>query len=46
MYEVRLINKEGQRFSRYFNSEYLYRKFLEKTRRSSALRIVSYGKVM
>lgn len=41
MYEVRLINKEGQRF----NSEYLYRKFLEKTRRSKILTIVSYGKV-
>lgn len=45
MYEVRLINKEGQRFSKYFNSEYLYRKFLEKARKSKILTIVSYGRV-
>lgn len=46
MYEVILLNGEGQKFSRYFNSEYLYRRFLEKAKRSMELVVVSYGRVM
>ena len=46
MYEVILLNERGYKFAKYFDSEYLYRKFLEKTKRSVELVIVSYGRMM
>jgi len=45
MYEIVLLNKEGKRFSKYFNSEYLYNKFLKKAKYSKTLTVVSYGRV-
>lgn len=46
MYEVILLNERGYKFAKYFDSEYLYRRFLEKVKRSYTLRIVSYGRMM
>lgn len=46
MYEVILLNERGYKFTKYFNSEYLYRRFLEKAKRSVVLKVVSYGRVM
>ena len=44
MYEVVLINEKGQKFAKEFNSEYLFKKFLNKAKRSKKLTVVSYGK--
>ena len=46
MYEVILLNERGYKFTKYFDSEYLYRRFLEKAKRSVELVIVSYGRMM
>lgn len=45
MYEIVLLNKEGKRFSKFFNSEYLFNEFLRKAKHSKTLKIVSYGRV-
>lgn len=45
MYEITLINERGERFTKEFNSEFLYRKFLNKAKRSKKLKVVSYGKI-
>lgn len=45
MYEVVLLNEKGERFTKTFNSEYLYRQFLNKAKRSKTLTIVSYGRI-
>lgn len=44
MYEIVMINEQGKRFTKTFNSEYLYRQFLNKAKRSKKLTVVSYGK--
>lgn len=44
MYEIILINKNGDRFSEIFDSEYLYNKFLNKVKHSKDLLLVSYGR--
>ena len=44
MYEVVLINEKGQKFAKEFNSEYLFKKFLNKAKRSKKLTVVSYGR--
>lgn len=44
MYEVVLINEKGQKFAKEFNSEYLFRKFLNRAKRSKKLTVVSYGR--
>lgn len=46
MYEIVMINEKGLKFSKYFNSEYLYRQFLNKAKRSYKLVVVSYGRVL
>lgn len=45
MYEIVMINNNGERFSETFNSEFLYRKFLEKVKRSKKIIVVSYGRI-
>ena len=45
MYEITLINERGERFTREFTSEFLFRKFLNKAKRSKKLTVVSYGKI-
>lgn len=44
MYEVVLINEKGQKFTREFYNEYLFRKFLNRAKRSKKLTVVSYGR--
>lgn len=44
MYEIILINKNGEKFSKFFNSEYLYKKFLNKVKHSKNLIVSSYGR--
>lgn len=45
MYEVVLLNKEGKRFTKTFNGEYLFSEFLRKVKHSKTLKIVSYGRI-
>lgn len=44
MYEVVLINEKGKKFAKEFNSEYLFKKFLNKAKRSKKLTVVAYGR--
>ena len=44
MYEIVLINEKGQRFTKEFYSEFLFKKFLNRDKRSKKLTIVSYGR--
>ena len=44
MYEIVLLNKDGKKFSKKFDSEFLYRKFLNKVQRSKKLKVLSYGR--
>lgn len=45
MYEIVLLNNKGERFTKRFNSEYLFKKFLCKIKHSEKLKILSYGRV-
>lgn len=45
MYEVVLLNEKGERFTKTFNSEYMFRNFLNKAKRSKKLMVVSYGRI-
>lgn len=44
MYEITLINEKGQKFTKVFYSEFIFRKFLNRAKRSKKLTVVSYGK--
>ena len=44
MYEVVLINEKGEKFTREFYSEFLFRKFINKEKRRKKLTVVSYGR--
>lgn len=44
MYEVVLINEKGQKFTKEFYSKFLFRKFLNRAKRSKKLTVVSYGR--
>lgn len=44
MYEVVLINEKEQKFTKEFHSEFLFRKFLNRAKRSKKLTVVSYGR--
>lgn len=44
MYEIVLINEKGQKFTKEFYSEFLFRKFLNRAKRSKKLTVVSYGR--
>lgn len=44
MYEIILLNADGTKFGKTFESEYLYRKFLNKSKRSKTLTVISYGR--
>ncbi len=45
MWEVMLLNSRGEKFNKTFTSEYLYRKFLNKAKKSKKVTILSYGRV-
>lgn len=45
MYEIILLNKDGEKFSKKFASEFLYNKFLQKVKHSKVLTLISYGRI-
>ena len=45
MYEIILLNEKGQKFKKTFTNFYLYNKFLNKTKYSKKLTLLSYGKI-
>lgn len=44
MYEIILMNENGERFKKEFNSPYLFNKFLNKVKHSKKLKVLGYGK--
>lgn len=42
MYEIILLNEKGEEFTKTFDSEYLFRKFLIKAKHSKNLKVLSY----
>lgn len=44
MYEIILLNEKGEKFKKEFYSEFLFRKFLNRAKRSKKLTVVSYGR--
>lgn len=45
MYEIVILNEKGEKFSKIFNSEFLYNNFLSKIKYSKKLTIISYGRI-
>lgn len=43
MFEVILLNEKGEKFTKKFDSYYLYQKFLNKVKRSKKLVLIGYG---
>ena len=44
MYQIILLNENGTKFEKRFESEYLFNKFLNKVKHSKKLTILYYGK--
>ncbi len=44
MYQIVMLNKDGTKFEKRFESEYLYNKFLNKVKHSKTLTLLYYGK--
>ena len=45
MFEIILLNEKGEKFSKKFESYYLFEKFLNKVKHSRKLTLVSFGRV-
>lgn len=45
MFEIILLNEKGEKFSKKFESYYLFEKFLNKVKHSRKLTLVSFGKI-
>lgn len=45
MYEIVILNKNGEKFSKTFASKYLFEKFLNKVRHSKTLTLVSHSRI-
>lgn len=45
MYEIVLLNKAGERFTKTFNSKFLFDKYYNKVKHSKDLKILSYGRI-
>lgn len=45
MYEIIMINKNGEKFNKVFYSEYQFNQYLSKVKHSKKLTILSYGKI-
>lgn len=45
MYEIIMLNEAGEKFTKKFDSEYLFNKFLNKAKHSKKITILSYGKI-
>lgn len=43
MFEAVLLNEKGEQFSKFFDSYYLFKKFLNKAKRSKKIKLISYG---
>ena len=43
MFEAVLLNEKGEKFTKTFDSYYLFKKFLNKVKRSKKLKLISYG---
>lgn len=44
MYEIILMNEKGERFKKEFYSEFLFKKFLNRAKRSKKLKVLGYSK--
>lgn len=44
MFEIILLNEKGERFSKFFDSYYLFEKFLNKVKRSKKLKLIGYSR--
>lgn len=42
MYEIVLLNEKGEKFSKFFDSEYVFRQFLIKAKHSKKLKVLGY----
>ena len=42
-YEIVLLNEKGERFTMEYHSEFIYRKNLNRYKRSKKLTVLSYG---
>lgn len=45
MYEITMLNSNGEKFSKTFDSYYLYNKYLQKVKHSKKVTVLSYGKI-
>lgn len=45
MFEIVLLNKNGEKFKKNFESQYLFEIFLNKAKRSKTLKIISFGRI-
>lgn len=45
MYEIIMINENGEKFNKVFYSEYQFNIFLNKAKHSKKITILSYGKI-
>lgn len=45
MYEIILLNKNGEKFSKKFENEYLFKKFYNKAKHSKTLKILSFWRL-
>lgn len=44
MFEIVLLNEKGKKFTKTFESQYLFENFLNKAKRSKTLKIISFGR--
>lgn len=45
MYEIIMLNEFGKKFSKVFENEYYFNKFLNKIKHSKKITLISYGKI-
>lgn len=45
MYEIVLLNNKGEKFSKTFTSEFLFRQYLNKAKHSKNVTVLCYGRI-
>ena len=45
MFEIVMLNKNNEKFTKTFKSYYLFEKFLNKVKYSKELKLISFGRV-
>lgn len=45
MFEIVMLNEYGKKFSKFFNSEYKFNKFLSKLKYSKKIKLLSYRRI-